>query len=133
MSTYRKKVDKCISQHARSFTILSQDNNNGSDFSFRSLALERRSPWLSQNLTNQAVNSSSTLTLPCKALGVPHPEIMWYKNGVAVKEGPGNDGAVLKSPISVGKLSGGSRKSFFGFFCRKVLKHTLLEMSFSHI
>ncbi|XP_070692696.1 vascular endothelial growth factor receptor kdr-like isoform X2 [Pempheris klunzingeri] len=49
----------------------------------------RKRPWLSQNLTNQDVNSSSTLKLPCFALGVPRPYIMWYKNGVPVKEGPG--------------------------------------------
>ncbi|KAL6117421.1 flt1 [Pungitius sinensis] len=49
----------------------------------------RRSPWLSQNLTDQAVNSSGTLMLACFALGVPRPYIMWYKNGVEVEEGPG--------------------------------------------
>ncbi|XP_068445331.1 vascular endothelial growth factor receptor kdr-like isoform X2 [Clinocottus analis] len=49
----------------------------------------RKSPWLSQNLTNQDVNSSSTLMLACLALGVPRPYIMWYKNGVQVEEGPG--------------------------------------------
>lgn len=63
------------------------------------LAIEARSrPWLSQNLTNQMVNSSSTLTLPCEAMGVPHPEITWYKNGALVEEGPGitlgGDGAL---------------------------------------
>ncbi|XP_035525018.1 vascular endothelial growth factor receptor kdr-like [Morone saxatilis] len=49
----------------------------------------RKRPWLSQNLTNQDVNSSSTLMLACFALGVPRPSIIWYKNGVPVKEGPG--------------------------------------------
>ncbi|XP_071773186.1 vascular endothelial growth factor receptor kdr-like [Centroberyx gerrardi] len=49
----------------------------------------RRRPWLSQNLTNQDVNSSSTLTLACFALGVPRPSFTWYKNDVQVKEGPG--------------------------------------------
>ncbi|KAM9849678.1 vascular endothelial growth factor receptor kdr-like [Aulostomus maculatus] len=49
----------------------------------------RKRPWLSQNLTNQNVNSSSTLMLPCSAVGVPRPDITWYKNGVPVKEGPG--------------------------------------------
>ncbi|XP_019935437.2 vascular endothelial growth factor receptor kdr-like isoform X1 [Paralichthys olivaceus] len=49
----------------------------------------RKSPWLSQNLTNQDVNSSSTLMLACFALGVPQPYIMWYKNGVQVEESPG--------------------------------------------
>lgn len=58
-------------------------------------AAARRSPWLSQNLTNQAVNSSSTLMLPCFAVGVPEPETMWYKNGVPVKEGPGNPGKIV--------------------------------------
>uniref|UniRef100_A0A8C4HPV6 receptor protein-tyrosine kinase n=1 Tax=Dicentrarchus labrax TaxID=13489 RepID=A0A8C4HPV6_DICLA len=46
-------------------------------------------PWLSQNLTNQDVNSSSTLMLACFALGVPRPSIIWYKNGVPVKESTG--------------------------------------------
>ncbi|XP_026185706.1 vascular endothelial growth factor receptor kdr-like [Mastacembelus armatus] len=49
----------------------------------------KKQPWLSQNLTNQDVNSSSTLMLPCFALGVPRPYIMWYKNGIPVEEGPG--------------------------------------------
>ncbi|KAM8732613.1 vascular endothelial growth factor receptor kdr-like [Acanthopagrus schlegelii] len=49
----------------------------------------RKRPWLSQNLTNQDVNSSSTLMLACYALGVPYPNITWSKNGVPVKEGPG--------------------------------------------
>lgn len=49
----------------------------------------RKRPWLRQNLTNQDVNSSSTLTLACFALGVPRPYIMWYKNGIPVEEGPG--------------------------------------------
>uniref|UniRef100_A0A3Q3JFP0 receptor protein-tyrosine kinase n=1 Tax=Monopterus albus TaxID=43700 RepID=A0A3Q3JFP0_MONAL len=50
---------------------------------------ERKPPWLSQNLTNQDVNSSSTLMLACFALGVPRPSIIWYKNGIPVEEGPG--------------------------------------------
>lgn len=50
---------------------------------------ERQQPRLSQNLTNQDVNSSTTLKLTCKAVGVPHPSIMWYKNGHAVENGPG--------------------------------------------
>ncbi|XP_060904331.1 vascular endothelial growth factor receptor kdr-like [Labrus mixtus] len=49
----------------------------------------RKRPWLSQNLTNQDVNSSSTLILACFALGVPRPYVLWYKNGVPVEEGPG--------------------------------------------
>ncbi|XP_047440846.1 vascular endothelial growth factor receptor kdr-like [Mugil cephalus] len=59
---------------------------------------ERKRPWLSQNLTNQDVNSSSTLVLPCYAQGVPRPYITWYKNGVPVEETPGitlgEDGAL---------------------------------------
>ncbi|XP_008302028.1 vascular endothelial growth factor receptor kdr-like isoform X2 [Stegastes partitus] len=58
----------------------------------------RTQPWLSQNLTNQDVNSSSTLVLACYASGVPRPNIMWYKNGVPVEESPGitlgKDGAL---------------------------------------
>ena len=50
---------------------------------------ERKHPWLSQNLTNQDVNSSSTLTLACYALGVPPPYITWYKDNIPVEEGPG--------------------------------------------
>lgn len=50
----------------------------------------RKRPWLSQNLTNQEVNSSNTLMLTCYARGVPHPDITWQKNGVPLKEGPGN-------------------------------------------
>ncbi|KAG7465088.1 hypothetical protein MATL_G00172480 [Megalops atlanticus] len=50
---------------------------------------ERKAPWLQQNLTDQVVNSSSTLTLPCPAQGVPSPNITWYKNGHTVLEGPG--------------------------------------------
>ncbi|KAM9356682.1 vascular endothelial growth factor receptor kdr-like [Symphorus nematophorus] len=49
----------------------------------------RKHPWLTQNLTNQDVNSSSTLTLACFAMGVPRPSITWYKNYVPVEEGPG--------------------------------------------
>ncbi|XP_008324956.1 vascular endothelial growth factor receptor kdr-like isoform X2 [Cynoglossus semilaevis] len=50
---------------------------------------ERKHPWLKQNLTNQVVNCSTTLTLACLAEGVPYPDIMWYKNKVRVEEGPG--------------------------------------------
>ncbi|XP_011608763.2 vascular endothelial growth factor receptor kdr-like isoform X1 [Takifugu rubripes] len=49
----------------------------------------RKRPWLTQNLTNQDVNSSSTLKLECDALGVPRPEIMWFKNDVLLKQSPG--------------------------------------------
>ncbi|XP_033993630.1 vascular endothelial growth factor receptor kdr-like [Trematomus bernacchii] len=49
----------------------------------------RKRPWLSQNLTNQDVNSSSTLMLPCLAMGVPRPYILWYKNDLLVEKGPG--------------------------------------------
>ncbi|KAK9963109.1 hypothetical protein ABG768_006328 [Culter alburnus] len=50
---------------------------------------ERQGPWLKQNLTNQDVNSSSTLTLVCMASGVPEPFITWYKDKTPVTEGPG--------------------------------------------
>ncbi|XP_014857036.1 PREDICTED: vascular endothelial growth factor receptor kdr-like isoform X1 [Poecilia mexicana] len=50
---------------------------------------ERQRPLLSQNLTDQDVNSSSTLVLSCFASGVPRPLIRWYKNGVEVDESPG--------------------------------------------
>ncbi len=50
---------------------------------------ERQRPTLMQNLTNQDVNSSSTLTLVCLAGGVPDPDIKWYKDKTPVTEGPG--------------------------------------------
>uniref|UniRef100_A0A1A8CTU0 receptor protein-tyrosine kinase n=2 Tax=Nothobranchius kadleci TaxID=1051664 RepID=A0A1A8CTU0_NOTKA len=50
---------------------------------------ERKQPHFSQNLTNQDVNSSSTLVMACYASGVPQPYIMWFKNGVKVEESPG--------------------------------------------
>ncbi|XP_072251611.1 vascular endothelial growth factor receptor kdr-like isoform X2 [Leuresthes tenuis] len=50
---------------------------------------ERKRPWLSHNLTNQDVNSSSTLVMACYASGVPRPHIIWYKNGIEVEESPG--------------------------------------------
>lgn len=59
---------------------------------------ERKLPSLHQNLTNQEVNSSSSLLLACYASGVPRPYILWYKNGVPVEESPGitlgEDGAL---------------------------------------
>lgn len=70
-------------------------------FELKSAALivdARKRPWLSQNLTDQDVNSSSTLMLACFALGVPRPYVMWYKNGAPVEAGPGitlgEDGAL---------------------------------------
>ncbi|KAL4648250.1 vascular endothelial growth factor receptor kdr-like isoform X2 [Arapaima gigas] len=48
-----------------------------------------RGPWLLQNLTNQYVNSGSTVTLPCYAEGVPPPFITWYKYGKRVEAAPG--------------------------------------------
>ncbi|KAJ8351229.1 hypothetical protein SKAU_G00227050 [Synaphobranchus kaupii] len=50
---------------------------------------ERRGPWLQQNLTNQDVNSGTTLILNCSAHGVPWPNITWYKIGRPVLQGPG--------------------------------------------
>lgn len=64
--------------------------NNKSELKTAALSMnERQQPWLSQNLTNRDVNSSSTLVLSCIALGVPHPNITWYKNGIPVTGGPG--------------------------------------------
>lgn len=59
-------------------------------FEFVCLTVARKRPWLTQNLTNQDVNCSSTLKLECYAGGVPRPEIRWYKNGVLLKQSPGN-------------------------------------------
>uniref|UniRef100_A0A8C2K2P5 receptor protein-tyrosine kinase n=1 Tax=Cyprinus carpio TaxID=7962 RepID=A0A8C2K2P5_CYPCA len=50
---------------------------------------ERQRPTLMQNLTDQDVNSSSTLILTCLAEGVPKPDIKWYKDKTPVTEGPG--------------------------------------------
>uniref|UniRef100_A0A6Q2YB95 receptor protein-tyrosine kinase n=1 Tax=Esox lucius TaxID=8010 RepID=A0A6Q2YB95_ESOLU len=47
----------------------------------------RRRPWLSQNLTDTNLNSSSTLTMTCHAHGVPPPNITWYKDDVRLVEG----------------------------------------------
>ncbi|XP_076595500.1 vascular endothelial growth factor receptor kdr-like [Chaetodon auriga] len=64
--------------------------HKGVEFKRAALTVDaRKRPWLSQNLTNQDVNSSSTLMLACFALGVPRPHITWSKNGVPVEEGPG--------------------------------------------
>ncbi|XP_058857111.1 vascular endothelial growth factor receptor kdr-like [Acipenser ruthenus] len=51
--------------------------------------VERKVPRLQQNLTNQDVNSSSTLILGCHADGVPTPHVTWYKNGQPVQPAPG--------------------------------------------
>ncbi|XP_062856564.1 vascular endothelial growth factor receptor kdr-like [Trichomycterus rosablanca] len=60
---------------------------------------ERRIPFLWQNLTNQDVNSSSTLTLACLAHGLPQPAITWYKDNTPITEGPGitlsDDGVLI--------------------------------------
>ncbi|KAJ8255109.1 hypothetical protein GJAV_G00201010 [Gymnothorax javanicus] len=50
---------------------------------------ERKGPWLQQNLTDQEVDSGSTLVLHCSAQGVPSPNITWYKVGHRVLQGPG--------------------------------------------
>uniref|UniRef100_A0A672T8F6 receptor protein-tyrosine kinase n=1 Tax=Sinocyclocheilus grahami TaxID=75366 RepID=A0A672T8F6_SINGR len=58
----------------------------------------RQRPTLIQNLTNQDVNSSSTLTLVCLAKGMPEPDIKWYKDNTPVTEGPGitvKDGVLI--------------------------------------
>ncbi|KAG8003939.1 Vascular endothelial growth factor receptor kdr-like [Nibea albiflora] len=74
--------------------------NNRVEFKTVALTVDaRKRPWLSQNLTNQDVNSSSTLMLECFALGVPRPKILWYKNGIPVEGGQGitlgDDGALV--------------------------------------
>lgn len=60
---------------------------------------ERIVPFLKQNLTNQDVNSSSTLTLACLASGEPKPLITWYKDKTPVTAGPGitlkDDGTLI--------------------------------------
>uniref|UniRef100_A0A3B4B042 receptor protein-tyrosine kinase n=1 Tax=Periophthalmus magnuspinnatus TaxID=409849 RepID=A0A3B4B042_9GOBI len=63
-------------------------NEEGTDTMTFPFFVTRKLPWLSQNLTDQDVNSSTTLILTCLALGVPRPYIMWYKNGIEVEKGP---------------------------------------------
>ncbi|XP_055080692.1 vascular endothelial growth factor receptor kdr-like isoform X2 [Periophthalmus magnuspinnatus] len=71
---------KCLGHKVHNKAVLKTANLN---------VAERKLPWLSQNLTDQDVNSSTTLILTCLALGVPRPYIMWYKNGIEVEKGPG--------------------------------------------
>lgn len=42
---------------------------------------EKEAPYVLRNLTNQEVNSSSTLSLMCEISGVPFPQITWKKDG----------------------------------------------------
>ncbi|XP_043913664.1 vascular endothelial growth factor receptor kdr-like isoform X2 [Protopterus annectens] len=42
---------------------------------------EKEAPFVLRNLTDQEVNSSSTLSMICEMSGVPFPEITWKKNG----------------------------------------------------
>lgn len=60
---------------------------------------ERQRPTLRQNLTNQDVNSSSTLTLACSVEGVPEPDIKWYKDKTPVTEGPGEKWIYVRSQV----------------------------------
>lgn len=60
------------------------------------ICTEKRVPRLSQNLTSQEVNSSSTLTLECLAHGVPPPLITWYKDKSPITEGPGENKLLFK-------------------------------------
>ncbi|XP_061593975.1 vascular endothelial growth factor receptor 2 isoform X1 [Cololabis saira] len=41
------------------------------------------------NFTDQKVNTSVTITLPCEAFGTPNPTVMWTKNNQTVVEGSG--------------------------------------------
>lgn len=41
------------------------------------------------NLTDQKVNVSATITLHCDAAGTPNPTVVWTKNNHTVVEGSG--------------------------------------------
>uniref|UniRef100_A0A3B4AYX6 receptor protein-tyrosine kinase n=1 Tax=Periophthalmus magnuspinnatus TaxID=409849 RepID=A0A3B4AYX6_9GOBI len=69
---------KCLGHKVHNKAVLKTANLN---------VAGKKLPWLSQNLTDQDVNSSTTLILTCLALGVPRPYIMWYKNGIEVEKG----------------------------------------------
>ncbi|KAJ8413190.1 hypothetical protein AAFF_G00091860 [Aldrovandia affinis] len=51
------------------------------------IALE--APVLLQNLSDCNVNISSSVTLSCPALGVPHPQVTWYKDQRRLQQGSG--------------------------------------------
>ncbi|XP_060933852.1 vascular endothelial growth factor receptor 2 isoform X1 [Limanda limanda] len=46
-------------------------------------------PRILNNLTDQKVNVSSTITLLCDAAGIPNPSVLWTKNNHTVVEGSG--------------------------------------------
>ncbi|XP_076005156.1 vascular endothelial growth factor receptor kdr-like isoform X2 [Genypterus blacodes] len=76
--------------HTMGYQCRARNDNNKIVLKSSALTVDaRKRPWLSQNLTNKDVNSSSTMTLTCFALGVPPPSITWYKNDIPVKEGSG--------------------------------------------
>ncbi|KAM3612979.1 uncharacterized protein V6R79_018245 [Siganus canaliculatus] len=80
-----------VSQNStRGYKCQARKLHNKAELKSSALVVDaRKQPWLTLNLTNQDVNSSSTLMLNCSALGVPHPDITWYKNGIKVENGPG--------------------------------------------
>lgn len=47
------------------------------------------------NLTDQKVNVSATVTLHCDAAGRPTPLVLWTKNNQTVVEGSGEAGGLL--------------------------------------
>lgn len=55
-------------------------------------------------------------------MGVPHPEIAWFKNGALVEEGPGKGGGVdLKAPFLCQSI-----QPIIGFFSGKMIERAPL-------
>ncbi|KAL0974154.1 hypothetical protein UPYG_G00216370 [Umbra pygmaea] len=94
LSTYSMSVSLSLQNVSRNnavaFECVARDTQGKSVILSRVLTVhERKKPWLSQNLTNQEVNSGSTLTMTCHAQGVPRPNITWFKDNIPVLESPG--------------------------------------------
>lgn len=48
------------------------------------------------NLTDQKVNMSATITLHCDVVGTPIPKVVWTKNNHTVVEGSGEMSAAIE-------------------------------------
>ena len=60
-----------------------------SQFIFLILILALEAARILNNLTDQKVNISATITLLCDAAGIPNPSVLWTKNNHTVVEGSG--------------------------------------------